>query len=281
MVLGAILPIGIIIGLALVFRKDITNFLSGGLTGLGESLGAGLNQAGEDLDKFGKEQQKAFDDFISQTQKDIDVTLSGINQAGIDAQANVNQFLTDAQKNFDANIAGIDAGVKDVQQQITSGVADVQRDIDQFGKDVQTNIIKSVEGVQKDFEDFFSPIFGGQNGTKTIPTKIPTSMTTGQAGARSRRGLKNNLPTKSVMDSPKTSEVRTIISTGKTRQEILDFRKNQTQIRKALTTQDIEKIASVGSSANPIKGEQPNINLVSKFIKEPEQIIKRSTRFSR
>lgn len=204
MVAGLIIPIALI-GLALVFRKDITNFLSLGISGLGEDLG-----------KFGAEQQKAFDDFITQTQGDIDKTLGDLNQAGVDAQANVNQFFIDANKNLENNLAGIGAGVEDIGKNFETGLGNVQKDIDQFGKDIQTNIIGGVEGIQKDFDDFFSPIFGGQKPTKEIPKTINDP--------RDR-----NRPSRGGLTKPDIvlGEKRTVKAKGLTREQILDLRRKQ------------------------------------------------------
>ncbi len=173
MVAGLIIPIALI-GLAIVFRKDITNFLSGGITGLGDSLNEAIGGIGRDAEKFGSEQQANFDQFVLDTQKNID---QGIG----DANANINQFIKDAQFNFDSNIAGITTGFVEAGTGITKGVADTNKAIDQFIKDSQQNIINGVSGIQQGFEDFISNPFGGQKNPKEIPqTKEKTQVLTGR-----------------------------------------------------------------------------------------------------
>ncbi len=201
MVAGLVLIIGLV-GVAFVFRKDITNFLSGGITGIGDSLNDAFSNLGKDAEKFGTDTQKNFDQFVKETQQ-------GIDKSVLETQGNINKFFTDAQKNFDANIEGISTG-------LNQGIVAQQNAIDKFGQEAQENIAKTAGGIQQGFTDFssnvsqvFSNAFGGQSKPKDISKNV-NSMTlnkTGQNVSRANRSQITSKPDILIMkDRPLTIE---------------------------------------------------------------------------
>ena len=136
MVLGALVGVLAIVGLAIVFKKDITNFLSGGLTGAGEAISQGaqdinisITQAGEEIAKGAEQVGTGFSktvidpqvdalfkakEFVEKSQQAQELGFSSIKELEIKTDPNRIQTIQDVTKFNPPNTVGF--GIKSINE---------------------------------------------------------------------------------------------------------------------------------------------------------------------
>ena len=178
MVLPIIIGIAVI-GLLITFREQIKAFADRSLK----------EKTPEEVEK-----QDRIDDrgAFANTQAFL---LGEKGLADITAQSEANKlliekFITDSQKNIDQALTGVNESLVNAQKNLQTfadeSKATIVTNVTQFQKDVDTNISGIGEGITKFFEDSrlnLENIFGGQTTPKAVATSIsPVQKITTKSG---------------------------------------------------------------------------------------------------
>jgi len=114
----------------------------------------------------------AIDKFISDSQRNIDLGIQGVNQTLVDSQKNLQKFAEESTETIAKN-------VNQFQKDVATNVSGIGEAIGQFGADVQTNVGIIGAGVSQfgaDVQLNLQNIFGGQAKPKPVAVKIPTGV---------------------------------------------------------------------------------------------------------
>jgi hypothetical protein len=124
----------------------------------------------KDLKTRTEQNEARVNQFIKDSQTNLDSIVTGVNTSLVASQQNLEKFAEKSQQN-------IAKSINETGEKIDTGIKATQTAIDTSIKETQTNIDSTFKGAQDFFGNLFNNPFGGQSGSKTVVTQTPKSTT--------------------------------------------------------------------------------------------------------